>query len=56
MAELMINGKVHHVNAEEDTPLLWTIRDSIGLTTAAEFSNVVSALFLSRAGRSALAE
>ena len=32
MAELMINGKVHHVNAEEDTPLLWTIRDSIGLT------------------------
>ena len=25
MAELMINGKVHHVNAEEDTPLLWTI-------------------------------
>ena len=32
MAELMINGKVHHVNAEEDTPLLRTIRDSIGLT------------------------
>ena len=32
MAELMINGKVHHVNAEEDTPLLWAIRDSIGLT------------------------
>ena len=32
MAELMINGKVHHVNAEEDIPLLWTILDSIGLT------------------------
>ena len=32
MAELMINGKVHQVNAEEDTPLLWAIRDSIGLT------------------------
>mgnify|MGYP003329096004 FL=1 len=32
MAELMINGKVHDVNVEEDTPLLWAIRDSIGLT------------------------
>ena len=32
MAELMINGKVHQVNAEEDTPLLRAIRDSIGLT------------------------
>jgi len=29
---LKINGKVHQVNAEEDTPLLWAIRDSIGLT------------------------
>ena len=32
MAELKVNGKVHQVNAEEDTPLLWAIRDSIGLT------------------------
>jgi len=32
MTELKINGKVHQVNAEEDTPLLWAIRDSIGLT------------------------
>ena len=32
MAELIINGKVHQVNAEDDTPLLWAIRDSIGLT------------------------
>ena len=32
MAELMINGKVQQVNIEEDTPLLWAIRDSIGLT------------------------
>ena len=32
MTELMINGKVHQVNVEEDTPLLWAIRDSIGLT------------------------
>ena len=32
MAELMINGKVQQVNVEEDTPRLWAIRDSIGLT------------------------
>ena len=32
MTELNINGKVYQVNAEEDTPLLWAIRDSIGLT------------------------
>ena len=32
MTELKINGKVYQVNAEEDTPLLWAIRDSIGLT------------------------
>ena len=32
MAELMINGNVQQVNVEEDTPLLWAIRDSIGLT------------------------
>ena len=25
MAELKVNGKVHQVNAEEDTPLLWAI-------------------------------
>ena len=32
MTELKINGKVQQVNVEEDTPLLWAIRDSIGLT------------------------
>ena len=32
MTTLKINGKVYQVNAEEDTPLLWAIRDSIGLT------------------------
>jgi len=59
MTELKINGKVYQVNAEEDTPLLWAIRDSIGLAVpsmAAGFSSVVLARFLSRAGRSALAE
>ena len=32
MLELKINNKKHQVNVEEDTPLLWAIRDSIGLT------------------------
>jgi len=32
MARLNINGKVHDVKVEEDTPLLWVIREQIGLT------------------------
>ena len=32
MTKLKINGKLHQVNAEEDTPLLWAIRDTVGLT------------------------
>jgi len=32
VTKLKINGKVHQVNAEEDTPLLWAIRDTVGLT------------------------
>ena len=32
MIELKINGKSHLVDIEPDTPLLWTIRDTIGLT------------------------
>ena len=32
MIELKINGKSHKVDIEPDTPLLWTIRDTIGLT------------------------
>ena len=32
MVELKINGKSHKVDIEPDTPLLWTIRDTIGLT------------------------
>ena len=32
MTKLKINGKVHQVNVEEDTPLLWAIRDTVGLT------------------------
>jgi isoquinoline 1-oxidoreductase alpha subunit len=32
MARLHINGKVHDVQVEEDTPLLWVIREQVGLT------------------------
>src|SRR6059036_2077290 len=32
MATLNINGKVHEVVVEADTPLLWVIREQVGLT------------------------
>ena len=32
MIELKINGKKHLVDIESDTPLLWAIRDTVGLT------------------------
>ena len=32
MAKLNINGKVRDVQAEPDTPLLWVIREVVGLT------------------------
>ena len=32
MAKLNINGKVRDVRVEDDTPLLWVIRDHVGLT------------------------
>jgi isoquinoline 1-oxidoreductase subunit alpha len=32
MTKLNINGKQYNVELPEDTPLLWTLRDSIGLT------------------------
>ena len=32
MVKLTINGTSHDVDVEPDTPLLWVIRDSIGLT------------------------
>jgi len=32
MARLNINGKTVDVNAEPDTPLLWVIREQVGLT------------------------
>ena len=30
--ELTVNGQVVHVDAEDDTPLLWVLRDNLGLT------------------------
>jgi isoquinoline 1-oxidoreductase alpha subunit len=32
MVQLTINGKGYDVDVEPDTPLLWVIRDSVGLT------------------------
>jgi len=32
MISLSINGQAHTVDVEEDTPLLWVIRDTIGMT------------------------
>jgi isoquinoline 1-oxidoreductase alpha subunit len=32
MISLTINGKTHNVDVEPDTPLLWAIRESAGLT------------------------
>jgi isoquinoline 1-oxidoreductase subunit alpha len=32
MVQLTINGKPHEVDVEPDTPLLWVIRDTVGLT------------------------
>jgi isoquinoline 1-oxidoreductase subunit alpha len=32
MIALSINGRIHNVDVEEDTPLLWVLRDTIGLT------------------------
>jgi isoquinoline 1-oxidoreductase alpha subunit len=32
MARLIVNGQAHTVDADPDTPLLWVLRDTIGLT------------------------
>lgn len=32
MAKLNVNGKQREVDAEEDTPLLWVLREQLGLT------------------------
>ena len=32
MAKLNVNGTVHEVDAEPDTPLLWVLREQLGMT------------------------
>ena len=32
MIALSVNGKTYHLDVEGDTPLLWVLRDTIGLT------------------------
>lgn len=32
MLEINVNGKVHSVDVEPDTPLLWVLREQVGLT------------------------
>ncbi|GGL63215.1 (2Fe-2S)-binding protein [Wenxinia marina] len=32
MATIIVNGTAHEVDAEEDTPLLWVLREQLGLT------------------------
>jgi isoquinoline 1-oxidoreductase alpha subunit len=32
MMKLTVNGKTHDLDVESDTPLLWVIRDEVGLT------------------------
>ena len=32
MANLTVNGKTHDVDADPDTPLLWVLREWIGMT------------------------
>src|ERR1700733_9205907 len=32
MLDLTINGKQYNIDAEADTPLLWVLRDEVGLT------------------------
>jgi isoquinoline 1-oxidoreductase alpha subunit len=32
MISLSINGRSHNVDVEDDTPLLWVLRDTIGMT------------------------
>jgi isoquinoline 1-oxidoreductase alpha subunit len=31
-SSITVNGKVHSVDVDEDTPLLWVLRDTLGLT------------------------
>jgi isoquinoline 1-oxidoreductase alpha subunit len=32
MADLTVNGRTHQVDADPDTPLLWVLRERVGMT------------------------
>ena len=32
MPTLIVNGQIHNVDVEPDTPLLWVLRDTLGMT------------------------
>jgi isoquinoline 1-oxidoreductase alpha subunit len=32
MRTLKVNGRLHEIDVEDDTPLLWALRDAVGLT------------------------
>ena len=32
MPTLIVNGQSHNVDVEPDTPLLWVLRDTLGMT------------------------
>jgi isoquinoline 1-oxidoreductase subunit alpha len=32
MIALIVNGQTHNVDVEPDTPLLWVLRDTLGMT------------------------
>ena len=32
MISINVNGTIHHLDVEEETPLLWVLRDELGLT------------------------
>lgn len=34
MAKIKVNGKTHEVSVDENTPLLWVLREQLGLTGA----------------------
>jgi len=57
--KLTINGKTHEVEADPDTPLLWVLREWIGITVlsmAAVSLNAELAQFTSMVRRCALAQ
>ena len=53
MISLIVNGKAHKVDVAPDTPLLWVLRDTLGLTGT---SSAAAALTLPSATLSSAAD